>query len=104
MSFSGFHTSSLIINSDADRQILLNITSNPNALQKLRTLEVHLNAEFSAQQEEKLATAFNLLRPRPNGSNPHVLKAIKIVVHGTILYTCYMYLDIGTPAQIYVRT
>ncbi|KAF2687711.1 hypothetical protein K458DRAFT_428553 [Lentithecium fluviatile CBS 122367] len=81
----------LIIENDVDREFLFRITSHPNAVQKLRGLELHLDAELDAHQEVVLTAALTALHPLPNRTNFHNLEALTIIVHGNTLFTRYRY-------------
>ncbi|KAF2244605.1 hypothetical protein BU26DRAFT_82319 [Trematosphaeria pertusa] len=92
----------IIIASDADRNLFLKLATYPNdAKERIRILELHLDAEeMDAYQEDKLAMALNEFHPRPDGTNPHNLDGVKIVVFGRTLFTRYNY-HLVSPAVSY---
>jgi hypothetical protein len=59
---------------------------------RYHTLEVHLDTNKRDEYADYgLAVALNLLHPRPDGTNPHSYRAMKLVVKGKFLYTRYSY-------------
>ena len=80
----------LIIEDVKDSEGLLNLLHRGDP-SHLRLLEIHLDATKSDEYaESKLAMILNALHPR-DGTNPHGLRAIRLVVKGTVLYTRFDY-------------
>ena len=64
-------------------------------------MEIHLNAsKHSEYYDDYLAMSLNTFHPRPDGTNPHKLDLIKLVISGNTPFTQYNYVLIS-PAFSY---
>jgi hypothetical protein len=66
---------------------------SPAFLRHMKTLEIHIDTNnLVGYTEDRLALALNILHPRADdGSNPHDLQTLQIVVTGNLLLTRYGY-------------
>jgi hypothetical protein len=66
---------------------------SPAFLRHMKTLEIHIDTNnLVGYTEDRLALALNILHPRvDDGSNPHDLQTLQIVVAGNLLLTHYSY-------------
>jgi hypothetical protein len=74
------------------QNLLAQIRNSDVNLRDLQTLEVHLDAgKLNEYADSMLAVVFTALHPLPDGTNPHDLQTIQLVVNGKILFTRYSY-------------
>jgi hypothetical protein len=87
----------IVLEDAADSRLFLSLMQIGDRCQ-VRILEIHLDAsKLDEFGELRLAMALGSLHPNHDGTNPHQLKAIKILVKGNVLYTRYSY-HLASPA------
>lgn len=90
----------IILEGVNDSKVFLDMFYWPDVdLTRIRVLEVHLNATKPDEYADyRLTRVLNELQPNADGTNPHNLHAVKLVVKGNVLYTRYSY-SLASPAM-----
>lgn len=85
--------SPVVLASEMDNNFFFFMSHYPKTdMRAIRNLEVHIEAtKMDEYADYRLALALNELHPRADGTNPHMIQTIKVVVNGNLLVTRYHY-------------
>lgn len=88
-----------VLAGEKDCKVFVHMMSYPGAnLHAVRMLEIHFDAtKLDEFAEYRFSLVLNGLQPLSNGTNPHNLKAIRLVIKGNVLFTRYSY-HLASPA------